>query len=62
MSQLEDYFDSIRFAPPNPRKGPLSSLDTDLHEAVETADVSAILKCLEEGAEVILNMNAYGAL
>ena len=31
---------------------PLSTLDSRLHEAVETAKESEILKCLEEGAEV----------
>ena len=33
---------------------PLSTLDSRLHGAVETAEESEVLKCLEEGAEVKL--------
>ena len=40
-------------------KRPLVELDANLHEAVERADISTIMKCLDEGAEVRIASEAY---
>ena len=54
----KNYKNFVGFMDSKLRKGPLSPLNTDLHDAVEQADISVVMKCLKEGAEVILNINA----